>query len=93
MGKRYRDLSCFDEHIENLIARMPINGDVDLQPLFFDFTLDVATSLLSSDSVYSLRARSTKRRKMASSLGILIPLKQVWVNRFRKPLLERPPIY
>lgn len=35
---------------------MPSDGKVDLQPLFFSLTLDVATALLFGRSVYSLRA-------------------------------------
>jgi len=35
---------------------MPSSGVVDLQPLFFNFTLDTATALLFGKSVYSLKA-------------------------------------
>lgn len=35
---------------------MPSTGVVDLQPLFFNLTLDTATALLFGKSVYSLRA-------------------------------------
>lgn len=35
---------------------MPASGLVDLQPLFFNLTLDTATALLFGQSVYSLRA-------------------------------------
>ena len=44
------------EHVDNLIARVPLNAVVDLQPLFFDLTLDITTSLLFGKSVYSLKA-------------------------------------
>lgn len=35
---------------------MPSSGVVDLQPLFFNLTLDTATALLFGKSVYSLKA-------------------------------------
>lgn len=35
---------------------MPSSGIVDLQPLFFNLTLDTATALLFGKSVYSLKA-------------------------------------
>jgi cytochrome P450 len=53
---QYQDLRYFHEHVANLIAAMPEHGTVDLQPLFFNLTLDVATELLFGKSVYSLRA-------------------------------------
>jgi cytochrome P450 len=42
--------------VDNLIAHLPVEGDIDLQPLFFSFTLDTTTALLFGRSVYSLRA-------------------------------------
>lgn len=53
---QYQNLDHFREHVDNLINRLPSNGVVDLQPLFFDMTLDTATALLFGRSVYSLRA-------------------------------------
>lgn len=51
-----RNLHHFYEHVDNLIACMPSSGVVDLQPLFFNLTLDTTTALLFGKSVYSLRA-------------------------------------
>src|SRR5438876_3219752 len=51
---QYQDLRYFHEHVGNLNAAMPEHGTVDLQPLFFNLTLDVATELLFGKSVYSL---------------------------------------
>ncbi|KAB8265980.1 cytochrome P450 [Aspergillus pseudonomiae] len=51
-----RSMEHLHEHVDNLIARVPLNAVVDLQPLFFDLTLDITTSLLFGKSVYSLKA-------------------------------------
>jgi cytochrome P450 len=42
--------------VDNLIAHLLVQGDIDLQPLFFNLTLDTTTALLFGRSVYSLRA-------------------------------------
>jgi cytochrome P450 len=51
------DLATFETHIRRLIDAVPADGStVDLQPLFFDLTLDSATEFLfgeSSDSLLS----------------------------------------
>lgn len=51
-----RNLNHFHEHVDNLIACIPSSGVIDLQPLFFNLTLDTATALLFGKSVYSLKA-------------------------------------
>jgi cytochrome P450 len=53
---QYQNLNHFSEHVDNLMEKLPIDGVVDLQPLFFNLTLDTATALLFGKSVYSLRA-------------------------------------
>lgn len=53
---QYQNLHHFQEHVDNLLARIPASGMVDLQPLFFSLTLDTTTALLMGRSVYSLRA-------------------------------------
>lgn len=57
-GMQYQKLDVFRDHVDNLIMRLPVNGVVDLQPLFFDLTLDTATALLFGKSVYSLSANT-----------------------------------
>ena len=58
---QYRDLDLFREHVDNLISCIPISGEpIDLQPLFFRFTLDTTTALLFGESVYSLKSDSLK---------------------------------
>lgn len=50
-------MDVFREHVDNLLERLHIsNGIIDLQPLFFKFTLDTTAALLLGRSVYSLRA-------------------------------------
>ncbi len=53
---QYQNLDHFREHVDNLIARLPLDGIIDLQPLFFNLTLDTTTALLFGRSTYSLRA-------------------------------------
>ncbi|KAI9054533.1 hypothetical protein LZ554_001689 [Drepanopeziza brunnea f. sp. 'monogermtubi'] len=49
------DLNTFETHIQQFISRIPRDGStVDLQPLFFQLTLDSATELLFGESVGSL---------------------------------------
>ena len=71
---QYRHLGqAFGEHVDNLLARIPDQGVVDLQPLFFALTLDTTTALLFGDSVYSLRAgrdQAAKNRVFAESFNI-----------------------
>ncbi|KAK3935858.1 cytochrome P450 52A13 [Diplogelasinospora grovesii] len=70
---QYQNFDHFSEHVDNLIACMPSDGDVDLQPLFFSLTLDTATELLFGKSVYSLRAdidQAVGNREFAESFNI-----------------------
>jgi cytochrome P450 len=53
---QYQNLDLFREHVDNLLEHLPVNGVIDLQPLFFSLTLDTTTALLLGRSVYSLRA-------------------------------------
>lgn len=68
-----QDLDLFHEHVDNLMDRLPSNGIVDLQPLFFDLTLDTTTALLFGRSIYSLRAgidQHKENRLFADSFNI-----------------------
>lgn len=70
---QYQDLGRFQDHVGNLIDSIPADGDVDLQPLFFNLTLDVATELLFGRSVYSLRAgvdQAEENREFAESFNV-----------------------
>lgn len=49
------DLELFERHVQNLITAIPRNGEmIDLQPLFFQFTLDAASEFLFGESVLTL---------------------------------------
>ena len=70
---QYQNLHLFHEHVGNLITCIPNDGVVDLQPLFFNLTLDVATELLFGRSVYTLRAgidQALENREFAESFNI-----------------------
>ncbi|KAF2100841.1 cytochrome P450 [Rhizodiscina lignyota] len=73
MRIQYQNLDHFAEHVDNLIACMPVDGTVDLQPLFFNLTLDTTTALLFGQSVYSLRAgidQDAENREFAESFNM-----------------------
>ena len=49
------DLPMFGSHAQNLLKNIPYDGKtIDLQPLFFQFTLDVASEFLFGESVFTL---------------------------------------
>lgn len=51
------DLDTFETHISHLLSKLPKDGStVDLQPLFFQLTLDSATEFLFGESVDALRS-------------------------------------
>jgi cytochrome P450 len=54
---QYQTLEGFREHVENLIdAISGSRGVVDLQPIFYRFTLDTTTAMIFGQSVGSLTA-------------------------------------
>lgn len=58
--QQYQDLDIFREHVDDLIASMSKSKHyVDLQPLFFRFTLDTTSVFLFGESTYSLRANQS----------------------------------
>jgi cytochrome P450 len=70
---QYKNLEHFREHVDNLLARLPTDGVIDLQPLFFNLTLDTTTALLFGRSVYSLRAgidQDAENQQFAESFNI-----------------------
>lgn len=55
--QQYQDLDILREHVNDLIACILKNKkSIDLQPLFFRFTLDTTSAFLFGESTYSLRA-------------------------------------
>lgn len=93
---QYQNLDHFREHVDNLVDRLPPSGVVDLQPLFFDMTLDTATALLFGRSVYSLRAgidQHEKNKLFAESFNIA---QEGLAKRFRIApwhFLYNPPVF
>jgi cytochrome P450 len=70
---QYQNLDHFCEHVDNLVACIPTHGIIDLQPLFFNLTLDTATALLFGHSVYSLRSsidQDANNREFAEAFNI-----------------------
>lgn len=58
--KQYANLDIFKEAVDNLLAKIPADGGViDLQPLFFQLTLDTTTAFLFGESVHSLKTPSS----------------------------------
>ncbi|KAI9751505.1 MAG: hypothetical protein M4579_006041 [Chaenotheca gracillima] len=55
--KIWTNLSVFEGHLQNLLARVPRDGSTfDLQDLFFSLTLDSASTLFFGKSINSLTA-------------------------------------
>ena len=58
--QQYQDLDILREHVDDLIRCIPGKGQsLDLQPLFFRFTLDTTSAFLFGESTYSLRANQS----------------------------------
>lgn len=58
--QQYQDLDILCEHVDDLISCILEKGQsLDLQPLFFRFTLDTTSALLFGESTYSLRANQS----------------------------------
>jgi cytochrome P450 len=70
---QYQNLDHFREHVDNLVSCLLTKKPVDLQPLFFNLTLDTTTALLFGRSVYSLRAsvdQAAENREFAENFNI-----------------------
>ena len=80
--QQYRDLEIFRDHVDNLIERVSERSDfVDLQPLFFRFTLDTTTAFLFGESTYSLMSdHSAEGKKFAKDFDTA---QDYVVKRFR----------
>lgn len=62
---RYENLEVFRPAIEELLDQLPEEGIVDLQPLFFRYTLDVTTAFLFGHSVHNLQETAAGAAKFA----------------------------
>lgn len=59
--QQYQKLDVFSEHVDNLLACLSRADEVvDLQPLFFRFTLDTTSAFLFGESTYSLKTSGFK---------------------------------
>ena len=71
---QYQNMDIFCEHVDNLLRCLDVSEvAIDLQPLFFKFTLDTTTALLLGRSVYSLRAEEntdTDNKSFAENFDI-----------------------
>ena len=83
--KQYGDLKVFADPVNELLQILPENGGVvDLQPLFFRFTLDVTTAFLLGESIHSLQSTGKVQEKDFASAFDLA--QKYIIKRFR--LLE-----
>lgn len=58
--QQYQDLDILREHVDDLInCIQEKRQSLDLQPLFFRFTLDTTSAFLFGESTYSLRANQS----------------------------------
>ncbi|KAI1082173.1 cytochrome P450 alkane hydroxylase [Whalleya microplaca] len=79
---QYESLDLFREPVDDLLRALPQEaGVVDLQPLFFRFTLDVTTAFLFGESIHSLRSPEKSREKRFADAFDLA--QKYVVNRFR----------
>lgn len=82
LHRQYSDLTIFSEPMDDLLNALPQTGGlVDLQPLFFRFTLDITTAFLFGDSIHSLKSGGdTEEQTFASAFDLA---QQYVVTRFR----------
>jgi cytochrome P450 len=59
-----------EEHTEHLVDCIPDNEIIDLQPLFFQFTLDTITFLLFGKSMNSLQATASQEAEFSKAFRI-----------------------
>jgi cytochrome P450 len=83
--KQYEDLTIFHESLDDLLEAIEISCDcdgiVDLQPLFFRFTLDTTTAFLFGESIRSQKApHSIGEQTFADAFNIA---QEYVVKRFR----------
>lgn len=75
-------MDIFRPHVDNLLDHIHANeGDIDLQPLFFNLTLDTTTELLFGKSVDSLKeADNLRGAKFANEFDVA---QNYVIQRFR----------
>jgi cytochrome P450 len=70
LSKRVDNFLEIQDHVEALVSCVPDGKVVDLQPLFFRFTLDMTTYLLFGRSIQSLGEQTAHAEAFAESFRI-----------------------
>ena len=84
--RHYENLEIFKEGLDDLIDILSRQtGVVDLQPLFFDLTLDVSTAFLFGESVRSLKETDTSTGEGQNFTKAFNTAWEVMAWRFRLP--------
>ncbi|RYP22686.1 hypothetical protein DL765_001536 [Monosporascus sp. GIB2] len=66
--RQYENLKVFKEPLDDLLSALPEkSGIVDMQPLFFRYTLDVTTAFLFGDSIRSLKSSDNAAENVFAS--------------------------
>ena len=81
--RQYKDLELFNEPMEDLLDALPQSGVVDLQPLFFQFTLDITTAFLFGESIHSLKSSEVDDAQEQAFAGAFDLAQKYVVKRFR----------
>lgn len=80
--QQYRGLDIFKDHVDDLLSRIPDNGEVvDLQPLLFRLTLHITVEYL-----FGISAETLKKMELSNNQGFGddFDYAQDWVaHRFR----------
>jgi cytochrome P450 len=64
LGNRGQNFVEIQEHTENLLDNIPEGVALDLQPLFFRYTIDTTTFLLFGKSIFSLKAQDNTAKEI-----------------------------
>jgi len=83
------DLAAFERHVQALFKVIPEGATIDLQDLFFLFTIDSATEFLLGRSTNTLEARLTKEGAKEEQFAIAFNKAQHYIaNRDRLSFLR-----
>ena len=80
--KHYEDLDVFKHGVDDLLDIIKSQPQIDLQPLFFRMTLDVATEFLFGESVNCLKAPKSEEQTFAEAFNTA---QETVAQRFRLP--------
>lgn len=77
-SNRYQNFEEIKKCVEELLKQVPVNGAVDLQPLFFQLTLDTTTFLLFGETTSSLASQEVSG--LASDFGKAFNIGQEYLS-------------